>query len=163
MAEPTEGEPFFAYPGERTSVGDVGAALGTEARRGVVILEAGIPSSNIVGSGATFTVRAQIRTAKAGGVPFALPAALVTHFHIHDLFTGAAAPGSPFTGLAPIVMATPVGDSGPAGAFDNVRWYSIDSPAIAALPDGTYRITVHGHAAPGVMLVHDGTIVHVGP
>ena len=161
MSGPVEGEPFFAYAGLRISAGDIGAAPGTDAWKAVVVLDpTGMPSANIIDAGAAFNVEVRIRTALAG-IGFPLPPTLSVAFHVHDL-TGTPAAGSPFAGTAPAPIATPGTDHGPDGPFDVVTWYSSTTAPIA-LPNGTYRITVHGHeAAAGLMFFHDGTVVHVG-
>jgi len=162
MSGPVEGEPFFAYAGLRISAGDVGAAPGTDAWKAVVVHDpTGPPSSNIIDTGASFDLEVRFRTALAG-IAFPLPATLAVGFHVHNL-TGTPAAGSPFVGTAPALIAALIGDHGPDGPFDVVTWHSSTTTAPIALPDGTYRITVHGHeAAAGLMFYHDGTVVHVG-
>jgi len=149
----------MAFPGLRISVGDLGATFGAPAGQGVVILEAGVPTSYIISPPVPFQVQAQIRTA-LGALDYTLPGVLTTSFHVQDLITGTPVPGSPFAGLAPTPMAAPLGDSGPGGLFDHVNWYSINSPVIPALPAGTYKITVIG-AGGGVLFVHSDTIIQV--
>ena len=160
----TEGQPFLAYPGVRLGVGDVNAGFGTDASKGVQVLEAGVPAPFIIPSGGSFTIQTRVRTA-LGGAIYNLPTSLVTNFYVYDLFSNSPAPGSPFVGGAPLVVPAPAGDHGKDGTFDNVVWYSIETPQINGLPDGTYRITVHGRttAAEGVLFIEDGTILQVGP
>jgi hypothetical protein len=120
-----------------------------------------MPSPHIIDSGDPFQLQVRIRTALAG-VGYELPGPFFVNFHVHELDGGAAA-GSPFAGTdPPNSMATPAGDSGPAGSFDEVRWFESTTSNIN-LPSGTYRITVHGHhPGAGLMFVHDGAIVHIG-
>ena len=162
MSRPVEGEPYFAYPGAAISAGDPNAAPGTDAWKAVVVLEAGLPSPNIIDTGGTFDVEIRFRTVLAG-MPFLLPAGLAVNIHVHDL-AGVPAAGSPFAGTAPALIAAPAGDSGPRGMFDVVNWYSSTTAVSIGLPDGTYRITVLGNEpVNGLMFFHEGTVVHVGP
>jgi hypothetical protein len=164
MPEPAAGQPFIAHPGLRISVGDVGAPFGTEAGAGVIILDqaAAVPTPFIISPPAPFVVRAQVRTAQAGA-PFNFPAGYTTSFYIQDLLTNAPVAGSPFPApAAPVAMPAPPGDSGPGGLFDQVVWYSIDSPVIPALPVGSYKVTVIGSGGM-VFFVHDDTVILVQP
>jgi hypothetical protein len=163
MSGPIAGEPFFSFPGAAISVGDVAAVPGTEAWRGVVVVDpAGIPAPYIIDSGDSFDLEARIRTALAGPA-FPIPPGLNVQFHIRDLFTGVAVAGSPFAGTAVAPIAAPAGDTGPRGGGDTVIWYSSTATGIA-LADGTYRVTVLGNeSVGGLMFVDDSTVVHVGP
>jgi hypothetical protein len=164
MATATAGEPFLTFPGQAFSVGDVSAAPGTEASKGVLVVDpTGQPSPNLIDSGGAFGLEVRFRMAVPGF--WTLPATWDIQFYIHDL-TGAA-PVPPIAGSAPTPMATfPLGDSGIRGPGDQVYW-SESTCAGISLADGTYRITVVGHdtATPspwGLMFFHDGTVVHVG-
>lgn len=160
MPEPTAGQPFFASPGLRISIGDSDALAGTDAYAGVIVTEAGAPSPYIVDSTAPFDLTVYIKRA-LGGVGFALPATFSVEFHIHGL-DGVPVAGSPFAGGAIVDPDTPAGASAPVG-LDVVEWASstVPIPAGTLTPGTTYRITTHGHDAAGaVMAFHDGTIIH---
>ncbi len=163
MSGPVMGEPFVAYPGPRLSVGDTGASPGTDAWKGVVVLDPTLaPSFNIIQHGGSFNLQVMIRTAVPIYGGFAVPPATSIHFFIHNLY-GAAVPGSPFPGTAPAQVPAPGGDHGADGLNDHVLWFSSTTAAPIALADGTYRITVVGHNAPmGEFCYHDGTVVLVG-
>ena len=161
MPEPAAGQPLMPYPGLRVSVGDLKADSGTDAYKGVIILEGGVPSDYVISPSTNFQVQTQIRCA-VGGFVFTLPAGLVTKFYIRLVDTNNDIPGSPFTGLPLAVMGTPSGDHGKDGPFDEVRWYSINSPNIPALPAGEYRILVKGtDASAKVFFLHDDTVILV--
>ena len=54
----------------------------------------------------------------------------------------------------------------PAGDPRTWTWYSVETPDIGPLNDGTYTILVHGHdfvaGEPGLYFFHEGTLVHIG-
>lgn len=157
MPEPTKAQPYFAFPGLRISVGDPDAANGTNAQRGVIILDNGIPVGYIIQPNTPFQVQAQVRAALAGA-PF--PLNLTVQFRVFNLNTGAPV-GVPINAAAvnPIVPA-PTGDT-PAATFEFITWTAYDSPPIT-LPAGEYRVTVRGIGG-NVFFLHDDTPILVQP
>lgn len=163
MSGPRQGEPYYDFPGPAVSIGDMLAGSGTNAWKGVIVVDpTGTPTSNIIDTGNPFNLEVQIKccTAIPGGYP--LPAALLVNFHATNLLTGAPAGTFPSTG--------PTSISAPTGAVDRphtnpdyVNWYSFTATGLT-LPNGSYRIITHGHdSASGLMFFHDGTVIHVGP
>jgi hypothetical protein len=153
MPEPSMGQPYLNAGRARISVGDLWAANGSLAQRGVVIFEGpGIESNYIIAPNAAFSVQVQLRTDLAG-MPLPLPLELTVEFRVFELLTNAPVSG-PWVGGTPVVIPAPVGAS-PTTAGDFTTWYSIASPAIT-LPAGVYRVTVIGRAN-WVFFVHDDT------
>lgn len=165
MTGPQEGEPYFPFPGPAVSAGDMRAAPGTDAWRAVTVVDpTGIPCPNIINAGAPFNLQVRLRCATVipGGYP--IPPGLNCNFHALNLLTGA--PAGVFPAPGPVLIAPPnwpAGDSGLRGGGDIVSWYQFTANGII-LPNGTYRLIVHGHdVAAGLMFFHEGTVIHVGP
>ena len=153
MPEPSKGQPYFAWPGLRISVGDPDAANGTDAQRGVIIRESGVPVGYIISPNVPFQVQAQVRAVLAGA-PF--PLGLTVQFRVFNINTGLLVLG-PLNAVAPYAISpAPNGDT-PAGAFEFITWTAYDSPPIT-LPAGDYRITVRGVGG-SVFFLHDDTTI----
>jgi hypothetical protein len=166
MPEPSAGQPFNDYPGTRISVGDLKAPYGSDAAKGVIILEGGphpIPSDYVISPSVDFKVQVQIRTATDHA--FAFSGNLVTNFYVRNLVTLALVGAGPYLGDPPAMMAAPAGDHGQDDPNDVVTWYSIDSALIQALPAGNmdaYEILVVGvDMATGAFFVHKDTVILV--
>jgi len=166
MSHPVAGEPYWPPGGYRLSVGDLGAAPGTIAFKGVIVIDhTGIPSPNVIdpANPLGFNIKAYFLTRVAG--PLApLGPTFIVQFHIHDL-AGGAVGGSPF-GMNPIFFPdVPAGNTAPPPG-DNERWHSVTSvnvPPGTLLAGNTYRVTVEASdPTPGNLLFafHDGTIIY---
>ena len=174
MSGPRQGEPYYNFPGptpledkpNRLTIGDMDAAPGTDAWKGVIVEDpTGIPSPNIIDAASPFNLEVQIKCATAIPGGFPLPATLSVNFHANNLLTGAFA--GTFAGAGPTLIPEanwPNGHTGPrVTPGDFVDWYSFTANGLT-LPNGSYRIITHGHdTASGLMFFHDGTVIHVGP
>ena len=165
MTGPQQGEPYAPWPGPAVSVGDMRAAPGTEAWKAVTVVDpTGIPSPNIIDTGAPFDLEVRLRCSTMIPAGYPIPPGLSANFHALNLLTGT--PAGIFGAAGPTLIpqaSWPDGDSGPRGIGDVVTWYRFNAAGLN-LPDGTYRIIVHGHdVASGLMFFHDGTVIHVGP
>ena len=158
MAEPQAGQPFNASPGLRVSIGDPDATAGTDAYKGVLVLQGGV-SDPIPSAANPIDVKVYFKTA-LGGAGYDLPAGMDVDIHVRDL-AGDPVAGSPFTGGG-LVLDTPAGAAA-AAAGDIVRWKSSTAtiPAATLLDDTTYRITVDADdVGVSVFFFHDLTIIH---
>jgi hypothetical protein len=160
MSRPVIGEPFWPWAGLRVSAGDILADPGTEAWFGLTVLEAAgfTPSTNIIPAGDTFHLRLWVRTAQPAA--YTPPADTTVTFHVHDL-SGTVAAGSPEVIAAPAMVGpvpTPVGDHGPDGSPDTIRWFTATTAIGFTLGPGVYRITAVA-AGTDFFAYHDGTVV----
>jgi hypothetical protein len=152
------GQPFDPSPGLRVSIGDPDAAPGTDAYKGVIVLQGGDPDP-IPKAANPIDVKVYFKTAL--GAAYILPEDMSVTVHVRDL---AGDPGglSPFTGEALVHPDVPAGATvGAAG--DIVNWFSssvtIDAATLA--DDTTYRITVDADDVDtGVFFFCDLTIIH---
>jgi hypothetical protein len=164
MTQPQPGQPFAASPGLRLSTGDPDATPGTDAYKGVIILEAGAPVPNIVDAAVDFDIKVFFKTLMGFAVYELDEDNFEVSIHVRDL-AGDAVLGSPFSpaGAPPyLVEEEPDGASLPV-APDQVKWYSstVTIPGGTLAADTTYRITVDGDdAATHVFAFHDGTVIH---
>ena len=158
MAETQAGQPFNASPGLRVSIGDPDAAAGTDAYKGVIVLQGGV-SDPIPNAANPIDVKVYFKTA-LGAAAYILPVGMSVTIHVRDL-AGDPVAGSPFAGGG-LVADTPAGAAA-AVAPDVVTWRSssVTIPAATLLDDTTYRITVDADDAPTqVFFFHDLTIIH---
>lgn len=157
MAEPQVGQPFNASPGLRVSIGDPDATAGTDAYKGVLILQGGV-SDPLPSAADPIDVKVYFKTA-LGGAAYVLPAGMSVTVHVRDL--AGDPPGGPFAGTA-LVADIPDG-AAPAAAGDVVTWQSSTAsiPATTLADDTTYRITVDADdVGLPVFFFHDLTIIH---